>query len=192
MVVCYLGFENKDRKILMPSHKDQSLSSPANRKLTTDDCKDFLVASYPDTEKARWKRTRKYKGDCGEVLRDFTHGKTHRITLAETSSGMALTDSHVVLTMAEQAQRRDGCFYEAVGDQLIDDDAEETLRHHLGEDVDDECHEEGASFDDLSLEGSGPETDDAGNEVFSYGFHFDGRDYSLIVYPDGSWGMNSD
>lgn len=62
---------------------------------TTDDCKNFLVSLYPNTEKKSWKRTRKYKNTQGVVLRDFDYPNGLTQTLVETASGLMREEDYM-------------------------------------------------------------------------------------------------
>ena len=42
-------------------------------KLSTDDCKDFLMQHYPDSKRTQWKRVSKYKDDTGCVCHTYCH-----------------------------------------------------------------------------------------------------------------------
>lgn len=69
-------------------------------KISTDDCKNFLKASFPEQNK--WKRIKKYKNDAGQWCRDF-----------ESESGFATTlvEINEQLTLISQEQKEIDCFY---------------------------------------------------------------------------------
>lgn len=61
-------------------------------KITTEDCKDYLVKFYKDkgaiTQEKDWKRTKKYKNDDGLWVRDFNHAGIGNISLLESRNGL--------------------------------------------------------------------------------------------------------
>lgn len=65
-------------------------------KLSTDDCKDFLMEHYPDSKRTQWKRVSKYKDDAGCVCRDFNNLTVGDVTLVEINGVLALKQSVVV------------------------------------------------------------------------------------------------
>ena len=65
-------------------------------KLSTDDCKDFLMTTYPDSTRTKWKRVSKYKDDNGLVCRDFNNPTVGDVTLVEVNGVLELKQSVVV------------------------------------------------------------------------------------------------
>lgn len=54
---------------------------------STEDCKNFLIQLYPNTNKKDWKRVRKYKNENRQVARDFVCGNIKQ-TIVETIDGL--------------------------------------------------------------------------------------------------------
>lgn len=52
-------------------------------KITTEDCKLFLLDLYKDKNGAKWKRVRKFKDQNGDVCREFSHSDGTLVTLVE-------------------------------------------------------------------------------------------------------------
>lgn len=52
-------------------------------KITTEDCKLFLLDLYKDKNGAKWKRIRKLKDQNGDVCREFSHSDGTLVTLVE-------------------------------------------------------------------------------------------------------------
>lgn len=52
-------------------------------KITTEDCKLFLLDLYKDKNGAKWKRIRKFKDEHGDVCREFSHSDGTLVTLVE-------------------------------------------------------------------------------------------------------------
>lgn len=65
-------------------------------KLSTDDCKDFLVQHYPDSKRTQWKRVTKYKDDNGSICRDFNNPAVGDVTLVEINGVLELKQSVIV------------------------------------------------------------------------------------------------
>lgn len=65
-------------------------------KLSTDDCKDFLMTTYPDSSRTKWKRVSKYKDANGLVCRDFNNPTVGDVTLVEVNGVLELKQSVVV------------------------------------------------------------------------------------------------
>lgn len=65
-------------------------------KISTDDCKDFLMKTYPDSNRTKWKRVSKYKDDNGLVCRDFNNPTVGDVTLVEVNGTLELKQSAVV------------------------------------------------------------------------------------------------
>lgn len=68
-------------------------------KLSTDDCKDFLMQHYPDSKRTQWKRVSKYKDDAGCVCRDFNNPSVGDVTLVEDNDVLSMKQvESVVIT----------------------------------------------------------------------------------------------
>jgi hypothetical protein len=65
-------------------------------KISTDDCKDFLMKTYPDSNRTKWKRVSKYKDDHGLVCRDFNNPTVGDVTLIEVNDTLELKQSVAV------------------------------------------------------------------------------------------------
>jgi len=65
-------------------------------KISTDDCKDFLMTTYPDSNRTKWKRVSKYKDANGLVCRDFNSPTVGDVTLVEVNDTLELKQSVVV------------------------------------------------------------------------------------------------
>lgn len=52
-------------------------------KVTTEDCKLFLLDLYKDKKVTEWKRIRKFKDENGDSCRDFSHSDGTYLTLIE-------------------------------------------------------------------------------------------------------------
>lgn len=59
-------------------------------KITTEDCKNFLLQKYPDLAVKSWKRIKKYKNEQGHWCRDFEHATGVAITLFEINDALQL------------------------------------------------------------------------------------------------------
>jgi hypothetical protein len=61
-------------------------------KITTEDCKEYLVKAYKDkgatTQEKDWKRTKKHKNEDGLWVRDFNHAGIGNISLLESATGL--------------------------------------------------------------------------------------------------------
>ena len=64
-------------------------------KITTDDCKNFLMEHYPDSGKSKWKRVSKYKDDVGLWCREFNHPSVGDITIIENNGTLSLKQTAV-------------------------------------------------------------------------------------------------
>lgn len=69
-------------------------------KISTDDCKNFLKASFPKQNK--WKRIKKYKNEAGQWCRDFE---------SESGFSTTLVEINEQLTLISQEQKEIDCFY---------------------------------------------------------------------------------
>lgn len=65
-------------------------------KLSTDDCKDFLMQHYPDSKRTQWKRVSKYKDDAGCVCRDFNNPSVGDVTLIEVNDVLQIKQAGIV------------------------------------------------------------------------------------------------
>lgn len=65
-------------------------------KLSTDDCKDFLMQHYPDSKRTQWKRVSKYKDDAGCVCRDFNNPSVGDVTLVEVNDVLQIKQAGIV------------------------------------------------------------------------------------------------
>lgn len=65
-------------------------------KISTDDCKDFLMKTYPDSNRTKWKRVSKYKDANGLVCRDFNNPTVGDVTLVEVNDKLELKQSVAV------------------------------------------------------------------------------------------------
>lgn len=59
-------------------------------KITTNDCKLFLLDLYKDKNKVNWKRIRKFKDENGHVCRDFKHLDDEFVTLIEKDGQLSV------------------------------------------------------------------------------------------------------
>lgn len=61
-------------------------------KITTDDCKKYLIEEYKKkgaiTQEKNWKRTKKYKREDGLWIRDFSHDAIGNVSLVEDANGL--------------------------------------------------------------------------------------------------------
>jgi hypothetical protein len=65
-------------------------------KISTDDCKDFLMSTYPDSKRNQWKRVSKYKDANGNVCRDFNNPSVGDVTLVEVNDVLAINPSETI------------------------------------------------------------------------------------------------
>jgi hypothetical protein len=155
-------------------------------KLTTQDCKEFLVKHYKQnnviTNISEWKRIRKYKVD-GNYHRDFEHFEIGTIVIKEVNGTLELVSGEASNSPKEKKPSM-ASLYPGLdddrGDKLIRGSVEKTLEEFLG--------------DDEEYEHINSDTDDDGygTEVMAHYYHSDGRDISLFVYKDKSWVITSD
>lgn len=91
-------FEYHDGEIISISPTVNTIQKGTS-KVTTEDCKKFLVSQYPSTTEEQWKRTKKYK--VGEdILRDFVcNSLSHKVTLTDKNGQLLLVtnlDSDII------------------------------------------------------------------------------------------------
>lgn len=60
-------------------------------KITTDDCKNFLVSQFPETTSKSWKRTKKYRDEQGNWVRIFENDEK-QVFVLETAGNLSLLD----------------------------------------------------------------------------------------------------
>jgi len=156
-------------------------------KLTTEDCKKFLVNHYKQrkviTKIEDWKRTRKYKVDSN-YHRDFEHLAFGIITLKEKNGELeiVLTEQSISSEVKKPSM---ASLYKGIcddsGDKLVRGSVEKTLESYLGK---------GEDYELISSENN--DDDGYGNIVTGYYYEADYRDISLFVYKDKSWVITSD
>lgn len=59
-------------------------------KITTEDCKLFLLDLYKDKKVVNWKRIRKFKDENGEFCREFKHSDGMSVTLIEKNGQLSV------------------------------------------------------------------------------------------------------
>jgi hypothetical protein len=59
-------------------------------KITTEDCKSFLLVAYPDKKNVEWKRIRKFKDENGDSCREFSHSDGSHISLVEKNGQLSV------------------------------------------------------------------------------------------------------
>lgn len=68
-------------------------------KISTDDCKNLLMITYPDSTRTKWKRVSKYKDANGLVCRDFNNPSVGDVTLVEDNDVLSIKQvESVVIT----------------------------------------------------------------------------------------------
>jgi hypothetical protein len=162
-------------------------------KLTTENCKDFLVKYYKIlnviTKVDGWKRVRKYKVGTN-FHRDFEHAAFGIITLKEEDGTLEIVSQaqqplQEKLTSPKTKKPSMASLYEGMcddsGDKLVRGSVEKTLESYLGKGEEYELISDDANDDD-----------GYGNTVAGYYYEADCRDISLLVYEDGSWVITSD
>lgn len=65
-------------------------------KITTEDCKLFLLDLYKDKKVTEWKRIRKFKDENGDSCRDFSHSDGTALTLVEKNGQLSVLLSAVL------------------------------------------------------------------------------------------------
>lgn len=163
-------------------------------KITSDDCKAFLVKHFKQNQKeqAQWKRTAKYNVGS-ETYRDFTHISVGEVIVRDTPLlivGINMQKPAAsVNSYDEDEDNQDyiaaqvSWLYDATGSALVDGDPSSTM-----------CDCEDIDPDSLILCGTEQGEDDDGTKADIYFFEDEdtGRNYSLFVYEDGSWAYESD
>lgn len=78
-------------------------------KITTEDCKTFLLDLYKDKNGINWKRIRKFKDVNGDVCREFKHSDGSVVTLLEKNSQLSvlLTNDYPVLLGVATPQKNE-------------------------------------------------------------------------------------
>jgi len=59
-------------------------------KITTEDCKSFLLDLYKDKKVVNWKRIRKFKDENGEICRELKHSDGTSVTLIEKNGQLSV------------------------------------------------------------------------------------------------------
>lgn len=65
-------------------------------KITTEDCKLFLLDLYKDKKVTEWKRIRKFKDENGDSCRDFSHSDGTSLTLIEKNSQLSVMPKAII------------------------------------------------------------------------------------------------
>ncbi len=65
-------------------------------KITTNDCKDFLIKIYPETNIKLWKRINKYKDENGFVCREFNNPSVGDVILIENNETLQIKQSEII------------------------------------------------------------------------------------------------
>lgn len=164
-------------------------------KVTSDDCKLFLVQHFSQnlSEKEKWKRTAKYMIGQ-ETYRDFTHPHIGEVIVREHPMLVVAVNTNKCLTQTKTtsfARKEYDDFISAnlswacddFGQELIEGDPATTLCDYLN-----------IQEEDLILCGSEQGKDDDDNQADIYFFEDEntGQNYSIFVYADGSWAYESD
>lgn len=55
---------------------------------STEECKQYLITVYKDTQESGWKRVKKYKDEEKRVARDFEYSDGRKATILETPEGL--------------------------------------------------------------------------------------------------------
>lgn len=71
-------------------------------KITTEDCKQFLLLKFPNLANKDWKRTRKYKDENSNWCRDFEHKSGEFVTLIEINNELVLSDAAIPIKKIEK------------------------------------------------------------------------------------------
>lgn len=66
-------------------------------KLSTTDCKQFLVNKFPETKTTLWKRVTKYKNTDGQTVRVFQYNDDKMIGLVEKGETLAIVKEDEIL-----------------------------------------------------------------------------------------------
>lgn len=70
-------------------------------KITTEDCKLFLLDLYKDKKVTEWKRIRKFKDENGDSCRDFSHSDGTSLTLIERNGHLSVLPLAVLTSFIE-------------------------------------------------------------------------------------------
>lgn len=62
--------------------------------ISTNDCKNYLITTFPETKASEWKRVSKYKDEKGQWCRDFSHTSLNPVTLVEIDGVLTQVDSN--------------------------------------------------------------------------------------------------
>lgn len=62
-------------------------------KITTEDCKQYLLEKFPELSVKDWKRNKKYKDEQGNWCRDFEHKSGATAIIVEINDNIYLKDS---------------------------------------------------------------------------------------------------
>jgi hypothetical protein len=158
-------------------------------KLTTQDCKDFLVTHYKKlnviTKSEDWKRVRKYKIGIN-FHRDFEHSAFGTIVVKEEDGNLEIVPQVTQESSPSPKINKPSMasLYKGIcddsGDKLIRGSVEKTLESYLGK---------GEEYELISQDDN--DDDGYGNKVKGYYYEAD-RSISLFVYQDNSWVISSD
>lgn len=70
-------------------------------KITTEDCKLFLLDLYKDKKVTEWKRIRKFKDENGDSCRDFSHSDGTSLALIEKNGQLSVLPLAVLTSFIE-------------------------------------------------------------------------------------------
>ncbi|AXH59513.1 hypothetical protein [Pseudomonas amygdali] len=82
--------------------------------MSTADCKDLLVETYPNTCAKAWKRAAKFKNLHNEDIRLFTHPEVGQVWVNESEQSLSTDATSIVHAQASALTAAD--FYVAFGD----------------------------------------------------------------------------
>lgn len=108
-------------------------------KITTEDCKDKLIEIFGDSERSDWKRTKKYKNESGNWVRDFLNKETEEsCSLVEINGDLEryLTKSDFSFSMYKYSPADDfyNVYFMMEGDDGDDEEvSEEPVRNMVDE-----------------------------------------------------------
>lgn len=140
-------------------------------KITTTDCKKFLVNLYPNTSAKYWKRITKYKKDDVWYC-DFYHPFIGTVTL----KGESMIEFYQLVEPLSFATRH----MDNHGAELVDGDPDKTILKISGE-------------ESITLISIYTEEDDLGRLPRCYSYDSEsGRNYTIYCYEDGSYCYSSD
>lgn len=157
-------------------------------KITTDDCKKFLITYFQsrniDTTFNQWKRTRKYKLK-NIWYRDFEHPSVGYITLKEINDKLDVVLNLDIQspksTKRSMASLYEG-MYDEMGEQLVGGSVVKTIKSLL--------YDPNSDYELISS--CINDVDDDDTPVTGYYIESEGRNYTLLVYADNSWISSSD